>query len=345
MAWGRAVTCRCHGPFTSPTYSAAVSSTRPAARGPQVAWARLPRSGPPGIDMGAALTCPARRRLALLLLLTLMLSACSPRLMLVRGMADQLAAQAQGQEDDLVLARDASPFYLKLSEAVLSEAPDHLALSEAVARGLTQYAYAFVAFEAERLQAHDARAAQAQQERAARLYARARRQALATLLLHQPRLLQDLATGEARVPAEQVGLAYWAAAAWAAQISLSKDQPDVVADLPLAQRLAAAAWQAQPGHAQGGLAALMGTLEAAMPGGRLDRAGQYFDQAVQFGAGRQAGVFVARAEALALPAGDRAAFEGALHQALAISRAHRDVGNEVMRLRAQWLLASIDDLF
>jgi hypothetical protein len=31
-----------------------------------------------------------------------------------------------------------------------------------------------------------------------------------------------------------VGVAYWAAAAWGAQIALSKDQPEVVADLPSA---------------------------------------------------------------------------------------------------------------
>jgi hypothetical protein len=38
-------------------------------------------------------------------------------------------------------------------------------------------------------------------------------------------------------------------------------------------------------------------------------------------------------------------FEHLLNQALAISKQHRSLQNEVMRERAQWLLGSMDDLF
>jgi hypothetical protein len=38
-------------------------------------------------------------------------------------MADELASQGQADEDDLLLARDASPFYLKLSESMLRRTP------------------------------------------------------------------------------------------------------------------------------------------------------------------------------------------------------------------------------
>ena len=50
----------------------------------------------------------------------------------------------------------------------------------------------------------------------------------------------------AGVAGRQAGLAYWAAASWGGWISLSKDDPDVVADLPLAVRLAQRAWAADP---------------------------------------------------------------------------------------------------
>ena len=53
-------------------------------------------------------------------------------------------------EDDLQLAREASAFYLKFSESVLKETPGHLKLAESVSAGFTQYAYAFVAFDAEK---------------------------------------------------------------------------------------------------------------------------------------------------------------------------------------------------
>jgi hypothetical protein len=89
----------------------------------------------------------------------------------------------------------------------------------------------------------------------------------------------------------------------------------------------------------------MGVFESARPGGSRARAATYFDQAVNAGAGRNAGALVSRAESIALPAGDRPGFEALLREALTIARQHRDLQNEVMRERAQWLLEAAGDLF
>lgn len=290
----------------------------------------------------------AWRALTLLALL-LGLGACSPRMLLVRGMADSLAAQQQASEDDLVLAREASAFYLKLSESLAQEVPDHLALAQALASGFTQYAYAFVAFDAERLESRDSRAAQTLRERAAHLYARGNRHAMAALERSHPGFAHALQSTDSRdwprIQPAEVGLAYWAAASWGGWISLSKDSPDTVADLPLAVRLAQLAYAAQPDYGQGALAGLMASFEVARPGGSQAQALQYFDQAVALGNGQSAAPLVAKAEGVALPAADRAAFERLLQQALAISAAHPNLQNAVMRERATWLLASADDLF
>jgi hypothetical protein len=289
---------------------------------------------------------PLFLRIALGLLCTLALSACSTQKLVSGAMADALAAQGQSKEDDLQLAREASAFYLKLSESVLAQTPAHTALATAVSSGFTQYAYAFVAFEAEKLETQDVKAALAQRQRAARLYERAQQHGLRALQLQQPNLRAALASGQP-VPLrlDQVGLAYWTAAAWAASISLSKDQPERVADLPQVLHLAQAADRLAPTHDAGGLASLLGTLEASRPGGHAPTAAAYFARATQAGAGQQAGPFVAQAEALALPAGDRARFEALLLQAMAIAKAHRTLANEVMRERAQWLLDTLDDRF
>ena len=50
-----------------------------------------------------------------------------------RNLGDELAKQGQSQEDDPGLAREASAFYLKLSESLLADTPDNLKLAEAVA--------------------------------------------------------------------------------------------------------------------------------------------------------------------------------------------------------------------
>lgn len=283
---------------------------------------------------------------AVALVTCLLLSACSSQSLVTRAVADALATQSQSPEDDLQLAREASAFYLKLSESVLAQTPAHTALATSVSSGFTQYAFAFVAFEAEKLEATDVKAALVQRQRAARLYERARQHGLRALTLQQPGLLAAL-TADQSVPLqpEQVALAYWTAAAWAASISLSKDQPDRVADLPQVIRLARAADVLAPTHGEGALASLLGTLEASRPGGDLQQATSYFARSVQASGGTSAGVYVAQAEALALPAGERARFEALLQQALQIAQAHRNLPNEVMRERAQWLLNTIDDRF
>ncbi|MBN8488937.1 MAG: hypothetical protein J0M20_14595, partial [Burkholderiales bacterium] len=101
--------------------------------------------------------------------------------MVQHPLADALAAQGASPEDDPQLAREAAALYLKVSESVLREQPGHRALATAVAAGFTQYAYAFVANEADRLELEQPRQARALRERAARLYERAARHALRAL--------------------------------------------------------------------------------------------------------------------------------------------------------------------
>ena len=281
--------------------------------------------------------------------LSILLSACSPRYFIVQGIGDELASQGQSAEDDLLLARDASAFYLKLSESVLRQSPDNLKLAEAVAGGFTQYAYAFVSFDADRLEKKDIKSAQKFRERAARLYLRAHRHAMAALELHKPGFAKALSSSEPanwpRLDDDETGLAYWAAASWGGFISLSKDDPNIVADLPLAIRLAHLAWKKSPSYGDGALASLMGSFETARSGGSRQQAAAYFDQAISASVGKSAGPLVAKAEVIALPAGDRATFDALLRQALVASDSRRDLQNEVMRERALWLLETADDLF
>ncbi len=288
-------------------------------------------------------------RLGGALLCLALLAACAPRQMVMHGLADELASQGSAPEDDLDLAREASAYHLKLSESVLRSQPDHAGLATAVAAGFTQYAYAFVAFDADRLDATDAKAAQRLRERAARLYRRGRDHALTALEQRYPNLHHQLASpAPLRLAPADVPLAYWAAAAWGGQISLSKDDPDTVADLPLATHLARLAWDADPTFGDGDLASLMGSFEAARPGGSRAQAEKYFDEAIRLAHGTSAGAFVAKAEGIAQPAGDKAAFLALLDHALAVKDAPgspKALANEVMRRRARWLRDTADDLF
>jgi hypothetical protein len=270
-------------------------------------------------------------------------------LLVVNAMADELATQGQGSETDLLLVRDASPFYLKLSESLLKKTPGHTQLAQAVASGFTQYAYAFVSFEAEKIESVNAAAAQDLRERAARLYLRAHRHAMTALMQQSPGFTDDLFSPNPakwpRLSQAQVGLAYWAAASWGGYISLSKDSPEAVADLPVAIRLAGLAYAQNPDFGEGALAGLMGSFEAARPGGSRPQARTYFDSAIALSHGASAAFYLGKAESLALPEGDKDAFTDLLKRALAASAAHHSLENEIMRARAQWLSTRIDDLF
>jgi hypothetical protein len=289
------------------------------------------------------------RRLIPIFAFALLLSGCAVRPFMVDQTAQALSGQNMSSEDDLQLAREASAFYLKFSESVLKETPGHLKLAESVSAGFTQYAYAFVAFDAEKIDTKHPKDAAQMRERAGRMYARAHRHAMTALESNQSgfsaALRQSDPKKQPHLTQVQVPLAYWAAASLGGLISMSKDDPDVVADLPLSMRLAELAWQVDPAFGHGALASLMGTLEGAKVGGSRQKAQAYFDQAIALGLGQEAGPYVAKAEGVALPAEDRKLFEQLLKQAVGISQQHRSLQNVVMRERAQWLLSSVDDLF
>lgn len=285
-------------------------------------------------------------------LIIMALTGCAPRQLIIGGIADELATQTQGAENDVELAREASAFYLKFSESILRQDPGHQGLATTVSAGYTQYAYAFVAFDAEQIEAKDAKAAERLRQRAAKLYQRAQQHALKALEEEKPGFAAALASQQAQdwpqLGKEQAGLAYWAAASWGGWISLSKDDPDVVADLPLAIRLAELAWAVDPAWGDGALTGLLGSFEAGRSAGNAQRALSYFDQSIAQSAGRNAGGYLAKAEGYAQPAGDRALFEQLLQQAMAIkdeAGSPLTLQNEVMRRRAQWLLEKADDLF
>jgi hypothetical protein len=131
---------------------------------------------------------------------------------------------------------------------------------------------------------------------------------------------------------------------WAGAISLSKDSPDLVADLPQVIRLAELAWQSQPQFDKGALASMMGTLELAKPNGKPEVAEKYFDLSIQWRSD-QISPMVSKAENWAVATRNKEAFILLLQQAIDVSAKQTDLNNTVMRRRAKWLLDNVDNLF
>src|ERR1051325_3230433 len=180
------------------------------------------------------------RTILLLTVVLLVGEGCSIKRLAVNKLGDALAAGGTtfSSDEDPELIKDAVPFSLKLMESLLAESPDHRGLLLATASGFTQYAYAFVQQDADELEERDLAASNTLRRRAARLYLRARNYGLRGLETNyrgfEKELRADPKEAVRRLKSRKdVPLMYWTAASCGAAISASKDNPEVIADLPL----------------------------------------------------------------------------------------------------------------
>jgi predicted DNA-binding ribbon-helix-helix protein len=279
---------------------------------------------------------------------TIFLTGCSVQNQLLRNAGDLLSKEMSSSEEDLELLMHASAYHLKVSETLLQEIPDHVKLSESVTRGFTQYAFVFLMDEADRKESESIQIASQLRVRAAKMLMRAKSHGLITLSLKYQSLAASLQnTSQSQtltISPDDVGLAYWTMTSWAGAISLSKDSPDIVADLPQVLKLAQMAWQANPKFDHGALASMMGTLELARPGGKTANAEKYFDLGIQWRKD-QIAPLVSKAENWAVATQDQDTFKKLLNQAIENAKDKTDLTNTVMVRRARWLLTETDNLF
>jgi predicted anti-sigma-YlaC factor YlaD len=285
------------------------------------------------------------------------LSGCSLRQYSLNSLSDVLASGGStfAAEDDPELVRAAAPFSLKLTESVLAENPRHRALLVAAARGFTQYAYVFLQQEAEEVEERDVARATALERRAARLYRRARDYGLRALALGHPDVVRSLHDDPRRTVARftvaDVPALYWTGVAWAALIGASKDDPEVLGELPAMEALIDRALELDEAYDRGAIHTFLITYEPVRltaQGDPAERARAHFARAVELTAGADAAPYLALAEAVSVPQQRRAEFEALLKQALSID-AHQRPGNRLANLvaqrRARWLLARTERLF
>lgn len=302
-------------------------------------------AGHPGLAIG------------LCLLALLFSTGCSVKKFAINKIGDSLANSGTtfAADDDPELVRDAVPFSLKLIESLLAESPKHRGLLFAASSGFTQYAYAFVQQEADKAEDQDLAMANALRDRARRLYLRGRNYGLRGLevkhrdfektLRAQPRVAIRQAT-KADVP-----LLYWTAASWGAAISISKDDPDLIADQVIVEALIDRALDLDEGFEQGAIHGFLVTYETARQGGKGDpaeRSRKHFERTVELTGGNLASPYVAYAENVSVSKQNRQEFEALLQRALAVdpdAKPEWRLANLIMQRRARWLLSRIDQLF
>jgi predicted anti-sigma-YlaC factor YlaD len=284
-------------------------------------------------------------------------TGCSVKRMAINKVGDALAGSGTtfASDDDPELVKAAVPFSLKLMEGLLNESPRHEGMLLATASGFTEYAYAFVQQDADELEDKDLAAAEEMRGRARRLYLRARNYGLRGLEVKHKGFEKALRADPKRAVSvatvKDVPRLYWTALSWAGAISLSKDNPDLIAEMPAVEAMMDRALMLNEAFDFGAIHAFLITYEMSRPGGTGDpaaRSRQHFERVLALTKGMQAGPMVSYAEAVCVQQQDQKQFETLLHQALAINpdaKPEWRLVNLIMQRRAKWLLSRTDQLF
>ena len=285
-------------------------------------------------------------------------SGCSIKRVAVNKIGNALAAGGstfEGDEDpDLVAA--AIPFGLKLYESLLAESPKHPGLLLAACSGFTEYSYAFVDARIDEAKEERLENADALRDRARKLYLRANRYCMRGWEARYPgfgaALDNDAATALKRAHKGDVPLLYWTAASRGLAISLSKNNPDLIAELPLVEMIVARASELDEGFNNGAVPEFLITLAAAHRGEMSEEELQkilrsHFERALTLSHGRRAGTYVSFAENALIPAQNTAEFRDVLQKALEVdvdADPDNRLANLVAQRRARWLLHHVRDL-
>ena len=284
-------------------------------------------------------------------------SGCSIRRYAMNKASDAIAVSGNtfASDDDPELIKAAAPFSLKLMESFLAENPEHRGLLTATASGFTKYAFAFVQEDADELEERDLAAAEALRDRARKLYLRAQRYGLRGLEVKHPGFTQDLLNNPKaavrKMNKTDVPLLYWTAAAWGSAISLSKNNPELVGQIPAMEALIDRALELDESFDNGAIHGFLISYEMSRQGVTGDpaaRSRREFARALELSGGNDASPYVALAEAVTIKKQDAKEFEALLNKALAINPdANPDMRlvNTIMQRRARWLLSRKADLF
>ena len=283
------------------------------------------------------------------------LSGCSLRSMAINAVLPTLVNPAVYlSEEDPELARDALPFLLETIESIIEADPARRDVLLFANTGFALYANAFLQTDAALAEWEDYDRAAALNERARRMYIRARDYGLRNVEVDYPgitdRLRADPESAAAVFDVEEVESLYYLGGSWILAISLGLDRPALVADLPAARALLDRALALDEDYGRGVLHAAFITLESVgdAMGGSTARAREHFARAVELSEGQDAGPYVSLATGVAIAEENREEFRELLETAIAIDpnvQMDNRLLNLIAQKRARTLLDHIDDLF
>ena len=257
-------------------------------------------------------------------------------------------------EEDPELVRSALPFLLKTIESIIDADPEHRDALEFANTGFLLYASAFLQHDAALAEWEDYELARDLNNRALRMYLRARDFGIRAVELEHPgmsaRLVREPSAAVTVFEVDDVEALYYLGGSWMLGISLGLDQPSLVADLPTARALLDRAIELDEDYNRGSLHVAFITLESVGEalGGSYVKAREHFERAVELSDGLDAGAYVAMALGVSVAEENRQEFVDLLEIAVAIDIEEEPSNrllNTLAQQQARLLLRHTDDLF
>ena len=293
-------------------------------------------------------------------LLMLSLGACSIERMAMDRIVDLLAGEQSEVftgEEDMDLVGEALPFALKLYESLLDTVDDSPELYLTTGQAFVLYARAFVQMPAEMLPDTEFDARLTGQERAKRLYLRARRYILAGLDLRHPGIAETLLSGKdwepalARTTLKDADWLYWGGLAWMGAYTTDTFDFELLLSVPRAAGMIGRVLELDESWDDGGVHEFFISYYGSLPpdlGGSEQKARFHYQRALDLSRGAKAGPHVALATTVSVKNQDHEEFVRLVEAALAVDMDEQPrmrLTNAISRRQAAWLLAHLEDYF
>ncbi len=261
---------------------------------------------------------------------------------------------------DWEIAGLGTPGAIMQLEAMLSVSPDNEALALNVAKAYVGYGVGWVEndFE-EAYKAGDFDKSDHLRHRARLIYMRARNLALRTMRNRDPGIDAALkGTGEELkayleehyTEKDDVGPLFWAGMAWGAAVNMGLDQPDLLADIPVAKAIVSRAAELDDLYFNGGAYVFLGGMEAAFPpalGGDPEKGKVWFEKGLERTGRRNHMIQVNYARIYAVNAQNRELYVTLLKEVIESGDLGNDVrlNNKIARIRAVRYLGQVNEFF
>ena len=229
-----------------------------------------------------------------------------------------------------------------------------------LAKAYMGYAYGKVEVDFELKEAEgDLEAADVYRARARRLYERARNLCIGAMRLRDEGIDKAIEGGEAAVAAyvrdqyddpDDLKTLFWTAITWGAMVNMAADDPDVIADMPIAKAMAERVVELDPGYGHGAALVFLGGYECGFPeflGGSIEKGSEIFERALEVTGRRSHPVQLQYARLCAVNSRNRKLYVELLNEIIEAPDQGSAVRlqNKIARHRAERYLGETDDLF